>query len=111
MNQAVYEKLKEVARAGKTITYNKIGKSIDLDLDNEEDRRKLSDILGEISEKEFEQGRPLLSAVVVSYRYQLPGQGFFEMAHRLRLQEFYDNEIFHREELKRVHDYWKKDKK
>jgi hypothetical protein len=101
--------LKEVATAGKTITYKEIGQLIYLDVKKKGDLRKLSDILGEISEKEAEEGRPMLSAVVVSYDKQIPGKGFFNLAERLGLEELNErDEDFHRRELRSIHDYWKK---
>lgn len=44
--------------------------------------REVGQILGEISEDEMEQGRPLLSAVAVGVSGQ-PGAGFFALARQL----------------------------
>jgi hypothetical protein len=70
--------------------------------------QRLFAILGQISVTEHEQGRPLLSVLVVHKTGDMqPGQGFFELAKALGfdtsnlLKTWVD-------EFKRVHKYWGK---
>lgn len=62
--------------------------------------------LGEISTAEHDQGRGMLSVVVV-YKYgdQMPGPGFFELARSLGYQ-FRDETEFWVEQLHRVYRVW-----
>ena len=64
----------------------------------------LSHMLGEISTEEHDQGRGLLSVVVVHKQgSQMPGKGFFKLAQSLG-HDTTDNLTFWIEELERVHD-------
>ena len=58
MTRDIYERLKEVARAGRTITYGEIAPMAELDMSNPADRNKIATILDTISAREHEQGRP-----------------------------------------------------
>lgn len=63
--------------------------------------------LDAISTFEHRQGRPLLSAVVVSSAGKRPGGGFFKMAKSNRVQgPDDDDKAFFDAELNRVCDYW-----
>jgi len=86
MYQAVYEKLKEVARlkceseVGRgLITYGEVGLLINLDPSTEEFYWKIGGVVGEVSDYEYRHGRPLLSAVVVNKETCEPGDGFFRL--------------------------------
>lgn len=97
----IYEKLKQVAAARRTITYKDVGKVASLVPGPE-----LFEILTEISEHEHKDGRPLLSVIVVGGK-GIPGPGFFTLARRrglLQQEESYE-EFFHRE-LNKVHQVW-----
>ena len=50
-----------------------------------DDRNRIAEILDEISLLEHEQGRPLLSVVVVQIETGRPGKGFYKLATNLRL--------------------------
>ena len=65
INQKIYERLKEVAINGELVTYGEIAPLAILNMENPDDRNKLAQILGNISNHEHAQGRPTLSAVVV----------------------------------------------
>lgn len=110
INQAIYERLIEVARAGDLITYGEIAPLANLNMDSPDDRNKIAHILGDISTHEDEQGRPLLSSVVVLAGIGYPGEGFFNLARQLGRyhghKEFEDLEFFV-QETKRVYGYWK----
>lgn len=109
MHRAIYERLKAVARAGATITYGEIAPLAHVNLDSPADRNELAAILGNISQHEHAQGRPLLSAVVVYSDDSTPGKGFYTMAHELDVyhgtDQIADLTLFVNE-LRRVHDYW-----
>ncbi len=106
MNEAIHEKLKEIAAAQGTITYSEIAPLADLDMSRPKDRKTISEILGEISTFEHEQGHPLLSAVVVSAVTNMPGQGFFTLARELGLHAGTNNLTFFFRELDKVHQFW-----
>ena len=102
-HQAVYERLKEVARANGVIYYSQIAPVAGVG------QRNLSPILGEICKGEVHQGRPMLGAVVVRKDSHMPGEGFFKGARKLGLfQGSTDRERqeFWVQELKKVHGYW-----
>jgi hypothetical protein len=76
-------------------------------------QREVGTILGEISEDEVNQGRPMLSAVVVSVNSHLPGKGFYGLAQALGLL---DNDCgdeeklrFWRSHLEEVYREWRRD--
>ncbi|WP_434618142.1 hypothetical protein [Azospirillum sp. B2RO_4] len=92
-------------------TYTNVSVNLGWDMRLSRDRNKISKVLYEISWEEHQNGRPLLSVVVVRGRNGVPtsnpGKGFYVMARGMGF-EFQDDEQFFREELKRVHDYWAK---
>ena len=99
------------AKLGTIIHYGSLNQLLDTpyDLSNSYERHLLGEDLGEISEFEHSQGRPLLSAIVVAEGNKLSGTGFFEMAEKLEL--FDPSKIskkrFLEQEQKKVIDYWK----
>lgn len=104
--------LVETAEEQTTIFYSDLGALIRLDMSQPDQRTELSDLLGRINIAEHEEGRPMLSAVAVLKDEMRPGQGFFEIAHRIgrydgnkdpRVQE-----RFFIAELKRVYACWAK---
>lgn len=104
MEQVIYDKLQEVARARETITYERIEllfsrkERYELNLDRE---------LNEINEFEDKQGRPLMSALVVGPTTGRPGRGFWASA--ASLGKFYwgqDEESFWQDELHSVWSCW-----
>ncbi len=111
INQQIYERLKEVAINGKLITYGEIAPLVNLNMENPDDRNKMAQILGDISTHEHEQGRPMLSAVVVLAEIGYPGDGFYALARELGLhhgKKEFENLDFFVQELKRVYACWGK---
>ena len=51
MTRDIYERLKEVARAGRTITYGEIAPVAELDMSNPADRNEIATILDTISSR------------------------------------------------------------
>lgn len=80
----VYAELLAAARYRGLLTYQEIGRLMGLqDLKGPNLGRKVGLLLGEISEDEVRQGRPMLSALVVSSASFEPGSGFYALARRL----------------------------
>jgi len=109
VNQALYDKLVEVAKAQKAITYAEVAPLLGLDMSQVEDRTAMSLALREVSEHEFDNDRPLLSAVVVHTNNGMPGDGFFSMASDFELfnRDLDDMDRFFVEELTRVFEHHK----
>jgi len=108
MNEIIHEKLKELARVRGIITYNDLNKELNLGLnfDNPGDRRKIGEILGEISDYEARQEQRMLSAVVYSQQDNKPGEGFFTLARELGFFHGDDELAFWINELQKVWDIW-----
>jgi len=117
INEKVYKKLIEVAkRQGKyekgIITYSDLNYDCQLGIVFEGDAggKEIGKILGEISEIEFKNKRPLISVVVIRKNLKplMASHGFFNLAEELGLKSTNeDNQLFFAKELGRVHDYWK----
>jgi hypothetical protein len=106
MNEQIYEKLKEVARANTVIYYSDIVPLAGLDMSLPNDRYEIGAILDDINQYERELGRPMLSSIVVHKDTLIPGQGFFTLARALGLFIGNDRDKFYIQELRKVHDYW-----
>lgn len=108
MNQVLYERLCEIARLGRVTRYSEISPIIGLNMGNPDHRDQMSALLDEISRHEHSQGRPLLSAVVIHMDDNVPGNGFFTLASDLGLFHGRDRFMYFVEELRRVHDQWRR---
>ncbi len=99
-----------VTLAEPDITYGELSKQVAQDLLRNTkggfERIKTRWLLGDISSVEHEQGRPMLTVLVVSEKNRTPGNGFFGLARKLE-RLFEDEEQFLRDERKRVIDYWR----
>ena len=108
----LYDRLREIASAeGKPTTYQPVADLVGLDMDSPADRKRIGEMLGDISRYEHEHGRPLLSAVVVlqDSESKIPGAGFFVLAKELGLQEPGEEDyVFHARELKKVYAQWRR---
>ena len=106
-NEDLYAILSKIAESGQTITYGRVAR-----LAGGNPLRPsttLFRMLTEIAEQENDSGRPLLSVVVVRADTGMPGAGFFDLARRLGLldsSDGSDEEVFFRDELRRVHEHW-----
>lgn len=78
----VYNELIAAARYRGTVTYQEIAQLIGLPLSGNYMGLEVGHILGEISEDEHLQGRPMLSAVAVGVSGE-PGEGFYILARGL----------------------------
>jgi len=108
MNEELYNHLIAIARDGGYTRYGQIAPMLGLDMANPADREQISVLLDEISTHENKNNRPLLSAVVIHQQDNIPGNGFFELAQRLQVFDGGDRLRFFIEELRRVHDFWRK---
>lgn len=108
----VYDKLVETAKRNNIISYQTLSNecSLGLDMADISHRNKLADIIGTISHEENENGRPLLSVVVIRSDSNQPGNGFFNLATELELYGGSRDDLnrleFSTMELRRCHDYW-----
>ena len=106
--EIIYQEIKQVAKNKDITYYSDIAPLVGLDMGFEPDRNKMSNILDKISKNEHENGKPLLSAVVILRDKNIPGDGFFGMAKEVGLYDGNDKDQFWANELHRVHDYWTK---
>lgn len=88
MNKKVRRYLIELARnkTNPTVNYQKLADDCGLGLkmsDGQHVRNEIGRILGEISEYEHENGRPLLSALVIRLNDGEEGDGFYKLAEDL----------------------------
>jgi len=107
INAAVYQKLIQVAKARKSITYGELAQAADVSADGDDAMRVVGELLDAIADQEVTAGRPLLPIVVVSGRTNMPGGGLFKYAKRKKLQKG-DDMAFFVAELTRVYDFWAK---
>jgi hypothetical protein len=70
------------ARLGRTLTYGDLAEVTAFPRTGTNMGVELGHLLGEICEDEHKQGRPLLSAIVVTQK-GVPGPGFFKLARHL----------------------------
>ncbi len=75
------------------------------------DEKEFHDMLGRVSAYEFQNGRPLLSVIVVTTSPKtgnlLAGHGFFTLAKELGKQQgTVDDDTFAMNEMNELFDYW-----
>jgi len=107
MHRAIYDKLKDVARARQLIPYKELANVVGLDWNKDYGKcRQIFSVLGAVSTSEVEQGHPMLSAVAVRQDTRMPGSGFFTLAQDLgRFQAGNDHAFWIRERDK-VWTFW-----
>ena len=105
MHKRVYRFLQDVAKRRECTTYAEVARLARLDLRSDRDRNKFGEILSEISVHEHQEGRPLLTAVVLHGQGEEMRPGFFRLAKELGVNHGDDTEFFINE-LRRVHRYW-----
>lgn len=79
----VYALLIGAAERRKNVTYKDIADIMHLPSSGHHMAQETGRMLGEISVREAECGRPMLSAVCVSSVSETPGEGFFALARQL----------------------------
>lgn len=102
--------LVERAKIGATIQYGKLNDMLGqpYNLQSPSDRTEMGNELGDISEFEYSQGRPLLSSIVVNMN-GTPGIGFYEMTEKVGLFDpsKQSKKKFLEGEQQKVYDFWK----
>ena len=111
MRNDIYEKLINVARSQKLISYDDLNRQLNLGLDftMPPDRDLIGHWLGEISENEVKVGRHMLSALVGHQEGESvgdPGKGFYKYARELGIYRGGDDLGFWAKEVKWLHEYW-----
>ena len=109
IHQAIYKRLKECARRGELINYSEIAPLADLNMEKQADRTQMGELLGEISTNELENGRPMLSAIVVLKESAIPGEGFFNLARYLGVYHGHGDDTdveFFALEVNKVFTFW-----
>ena len=97
--------LKIRAKAGNPITYSQlVGLIASVRLEAHDFR--LAHLLGQISTAEHEEGRPLITALVVHKHDLQPGKGFFDLARSLGFS-FNDEVEFWSSHIKTLQATWK----
>src|SRR5687767_13942593 len=97
--------LADVARARGRIAYSELAPRIQA-IQFDHDDPRFWHLLGEVSVEEFEQGRGMLSAIVVHKNGDMcPGPGFYELAKWLG-KKVGEVDRFWLAEFNRVHDVW-----
>ena len=112
MNEIVRNKLIEVSKNKTIIGYQELCDACNLKLnmrENPSDRTEIGRILGKISVYEFENDRPLLSAVVLSKNME-EGDGFYKLCEMLGItknwRKLKDDIVFSAQEINKCHEYW-----
>lgn len=108
----IREILIEIASKKNVITYSEliIKAKLDLDMNAPYDRGVIGRLLGSVSAFEYEEGRPMLSSVVITVSGK-QGDGFFKLAEELGFgdwKKLKKGGIFEYEEMSRAHNYWSK---
>ena len=111
MHIGIYNRLVDLARAQHLTTYSDIAPLAGLSMENEVDRERISQILGEIVLHEVGEGRPMLTAIVIHRgNDNNPGEGFYAIATELGLfngsrQQLRRLEFWARQ-VQEVNSYW-----
>jgi len=81
MEIAIRQQLIILARKRETWSYSTLNDQMNLKFDFKKpaDRKKIGDLIGEVSLIEFEKGRPLLSALILHQDGKEQGDGFYKL--------------------------------
>jgi len=117
MNIKVRNYLIELTRnkTNPTVNYQKLSDDCNLGLkmsDGQHTRKKIGEILGEISEFEHISKRPLLSALVIRLSDGEEGDGFYKLAERLGFGNWkkLKTDLFEYKQITECVDKWNDDK-
>lgn len=105
-----YSALISAAHSGGMITYAGIARLTGLPDKGSVMAGRVGHLLGEISEDEVNQGRPMLSAVAVEKDTGLAGRGFFKLARKLNQLNGTSNtdmKNFLSKEKRKLYDFWR----
>jgi hypothetical protein len=102
----IYAELITAAKYRGTVTYQEIAQMMGLPLSGSHMGNEIGWILGEISEDEVANGRPMLSAIAVNVQGHL-GPGFFPLARQLGRLKDENEQAFWEAERHQVYEMWK----
>lgn len=107
----LYDELVRLARAKALAAYSDVAPLIGLDMSEEQDRNEIARRLGDIVFHEHENGRPMLTALVVHHgNDNNPGEGFFSAAEKIGLFKGSRDPIkrltFWSNQVTLVHNHW-----
>jgi hypothetical protein len=111
--QEVYWELIQASRYRGYITYQEIALMMGLPLSGNYMGKEVGYILGEISQDEYQRGRPMLSAVAIGSSGN-PGGGFYKLAKDLGCHfedTTEDKRTFWNDEKKKVYQTWQRELK
>ncbi len=100
------DKIIEIAKKGDTITYKELMEKM-----GGPGRGYIGEVLEEICQREHEEGRPLLSALVVHSNDRLPGDAFWKLSlapQHVTNGAREDKINFWRNEQRKIYEYWRK---
>jgi hypothetical protein len=111
MNQILYDELVRLARAEQLAAYSDVAPLIGLSMDRDADRDEIAKLLGDIAVHEHEEGRSMLTALVVHRgNDNNPGEGFFAIAQKLGIYSGSRDQIkrltFWANQVTAVHNHW-----
>lgn len=111
MNQVLYDELVRVARNRGLTYYSRVAPLVGLTMDREEDRDQIARLLGEIARYEHQQGRPMLTSLVIHKgNDNNPGEGFYSIATELDIysgsRDQLERVTFWSNQVTGVHNYW-----
>jgi hypothetical protein len=107
----VYSEMISAARYRGVTTYQAVAQIMGLPLTGNYMGHEVGQLIGEISRDEIQNGRPMLSALVVGTS-GVPGDGFYTWAKelgRFKDDSRQTNEQFWRQELEAVYATWKRE--
>ena len=113
MNTRVRKKLIQVARGrANLMTFQNLiyEAELGLNLENSHERSMLAEVIDEISESEYKNGRPLLSSLVHVKGQKNQGDSFFRLCERLGLGNWKDlkrDAKFIEEQREACRNFWK----
>ena len=112
MNLVLYNELLRLARTQQLAAYSDVSPLIGLSMDNDQDRDEIARLLVEIAVHEHNEGRPMLTALIVHRgNDNNPGEGFFSIAQELRLFNGSRDQIarltFWANQVTQVHNHWR----
>lgn len=88
-------------------TYQEIAQAIGISTAGSYMGKIVSELIGLVSQNEIEQGRPMLSSIVVGVSGK-PGDGYYEWAEKLGLlHEGEDKEAFWKKQCQLIYEEWK----
>lgn len=113
MNENVRNHLIEIARKGKTITYQELSDQCKLGLIMRESvfaRAEIGRILGEISTFEHNNNRPLISSLVIGKGDNYQGDGFYKLCEELgfgKWEKLKNDIAFEIGQMNACYEFWK----